>query len=119
VLICACVAGHAAFASGAANAAGTLKVVFRLPSAPVATRLSEPTSTSLSSALDGLMMAASPLVSTITMRVLAGRLPAGQEIVIVEPGVTSSTLAVLGEVAALLYSQPDAEGGIARPVRSG
>src|SRR5260370_37961634 len=102
MLICACVAGHAAFGSDAAKDVGTVKDVLRLPSEPVEATPSEPRSSSSSCALDGLTIPARPLASRSTMSELDGRLLAAHEIVIVEPGVTPRTAAALGGVAALL-----------------
>src|SRR5580658_3551137 len=101
-LICAWVGGHAAFVSDAENAAGTVKVSVRLPSAPVLASANAPRSMSLISSPDGLTIPARPLASTITIVELAGRLPAAHEIAIVDPGVTSSTAAELDGVVALL-----------------
>src|SRR5215469_2382074 len=101
-LICARVGGQTALGSVALNGAGTVKVLLRLPSAPVVAEPIAAASTSPRLALAGLTMAASPLASTSRMPEPAGKLPAVQEIVIIEPGLTPSTAFALAGVAALL-----------------
>jgi hypothetical protein len=101
-LICDLVGGQTALWSVALNAAGTANVVLRLPSAPVVAETIAVPSTSPRLALAGLTTAASPLAWTSRMCGMPVKLPAVQEIVIVELGLTPSTAFGFAGVAALL-----------------